>query len=74
MEKNGTLGTVATASLTLILSYLGFRELLIRFHEWRIGHKLVFTIHEEIRAIPLAILTSVIVTLLVRGRLKRGHD
>ena len=65
-------GTAFAAAIgTLLLSYFGFRWLLICYHEWQIGHKNPFTIWAELRAIPLALLASLLVFSVVLIFMKR---
>jgi hypothetical protein len=53
------------ASLTLILSYKILDWFLIRYWEWQHdGRRMAFTLWADFRAIPLAILTSLVVVFL----------
>jgi hypothetical protein len=66
------LGTAFAAAIgTLTVSYFGFRWLLICFQEWRIGHPNPFTFWADLRAIPLALLASLIVFAVVLVFMKR---
>jgi len=46
---------IAAPVLTFLLSYPTLRWVLISYHEWRIGHKLVFVAGEDTVAILLAL-------------------
>jgi len=59
-----------SAAVTLPFSFFGFRWLLIRFHEWRIGHPLVWIIREELNAALLALVLAVVVFFVVASALK----
>jgi hypothetical protein len=65
----------ATASVSAVaslpLSFVGFRWLLIRYDEWRIGHRLVWIIREETNAALLAVITAVVVFFVVVSAMKR---
>jgi hypothetical protein len=63
----------ALSVVTLLVSYVAFRWLLISYHEWRISHSLVFTFWADTRAIPLALLAAAIVFWLVVKRAKRNR-
>ena len=52
----GSAPAFAAAIATLLLSYFGFRWLLIRYHEWQIGHKNPFTIWADMRAFASLVL------------------
>ena len=59
-------GAAFTAALgTLLISYFAFRWLLIRYNESQIGHKNPFTIWADVRAVPLAVLVSLLVFSMV---------
>jgi hypothetical protein len=67
-------GTAFALSLvTLLVSYLAFRWLLISYHEWQISNPMVFTFWADTRAIPLALLAAAIVFWLVVKRAKRNR-
>jgi hypothetical protein len=72
-----TYGVALTSAVaTLVVSYFAFRWSLICYQEWQIGHKNPFTIWADMRAVPFAFLTAVIVfwlVLVVMKRPKRKH-
>lgn len=46
--------------------------MLIRYHEWRIGHSLVWIIREETNAALLAVITAVVVFFVVVSAFRRS--
>ena len=59
------------AVMSLPPSFFGFRWLLIRYHEQRIGHPLIWIIEEETKAALLALIIAVAVFFVTVSVLKR---
>ena len=63
----------ALSLVTLVVSYVPFEWLLIRFQTWRLGHPNPFVIGPAIDAVWCSLLAAVIVFWLVVKRAKRNR-
>jgi hypothetical protein len=64
---------LALSAVTLFVSYVAFRWLLIRYQTWQLGHPNPFVIGPELDAVVLSFLTAVIVFWWVVRRAKHNH-
>lgn len=62
-----------SAAASLPPSFFGFRWLLTRYHEWRVGRPLIWIVGEEIDAALLALAMAVVVFFVVVSLLKHTN-
>jgi hypothetical protein len=69
------LGVAFVSAITILpVTYFGFRQLLIYYHESKIGHPLIFTFWADTTAFPFALVASILVFLTVLVYLRRRTD